>query len=75
VESGLSVEDYTALFTTRLEATQDALAQDACRQDRDRFKVLLSGNAGIGGMYDVWRSLRARWRGEAFRKSHGADEL
>jgi 1-acyl-sn-glycerol-3-phosphate acyltransferase len=74
VESGLSVEDYTALFTTRLEATQDALAQDACRQDRDRFKVLLSGNAGIGGMYDVWRSLRARWRGEAFRKSHGADD-
>lgn len=74
VQPGQSVEDYTALFAARLEATQDALAQDACRQDRDRFKILLSGNAGIGGIYDVWRSLRARWRGEAFRRSHGADE-
>jgi 1-acyl-sn-glycerol-3-phosphate acyltransferase len=74
VEPGLSVEDYTERFSARLEATQDALAQDACQQDRERFEVLLSGNAGIGGIYDVWRSLRARWRGETFRRSHGADE-
>ncbi|MDH3600574.1 MAG: lysophospholipid acyltransferase family protein [Candidatus Tectomicrobia bacterium] len=74
VEPGLSVEDYAALFSARLEATQDALARDARNQDRDRFEILLSGNAGIGGIYDAWRSLRARWRGEAFRKSHGADD-
>jgi len=74
VKLGQSVEDYSALFAAQLEATQDALAQDACRQDQERFDVLLSGNAGIGGIYDVWRSLRARCRGEAFRQSHGADD-
>ena len=73
VEPGRHIDDYTTLFSHQLETTQDALAQDACHHDPTAFDVLLSGSVGIGGVYDIWRSLQARWRGETFRKSHGED--
>ncbi len=73
VEPHQDIEDYTALFARQLEATQDALAADACAREPETFDTLLRGKAGIGGVYDIWRSLRARWQGEAFRPSHGDD--
>ena len=56
-----------------LEAAQDALAQEAILRDPDAFEVLLRGRAGIGGVYDAWRALRARWRGETFQRAHGVE--
>ncbi len=73
VEPHQDVEDYTARFAQQLEVTQDALAADACRREPETFDILLRGNTGIGGVYDAWRALRARWHGETFRKSHGSD--
>jgi 1-acyl-sn-glycerol-3-phosphate acyltransferase len=69
-----TVEAYTALLASSLADTQDALAREACRQDPDTFDVLLRGRVGIGGVYDLWRSWRARLRGDTFRKSHGTKE-
>jgi 1-acyl-sn-glycerol-3-phosphate acyltransferase len=70
-----SASEWTHLLATQLEATQDALAHDACERDPEAFDVLLRGRVGIGGVYDLWRSWRARLRGERFDKSHGGDDL
>jgi hypothetical protein len=44
-------------------------------RDAAQFEVLVGGRAGVGGVYDLWRRLRARLRGEAFRSEHGATDL
>lgn len=71
-ELRLGAEDWTALLADRLGATQDALAADALTREAARFETVLGGNAGVGGVYDLWRRLRARARGESFRREHGA---
>lgn len=63
--------EWTALLEERLAATQDALAAEALSRDPDRFEALIGGHAGVGGIYDVWRRLRAGLRGERFRPEHG----
>lgn len=68
------VEKWTRLCAQQLEATQDTLALAACRRDRAAFDVLLRGQIGVGGVYDLWRACRARWRGEAFQRAHGMTE-
>jgi 1-acyl-sn-glycerol-3-phosphate acyltransferase len=69
--SARSVADWNALLEAHLRATQDALAEQAIRRDEGDFEVLLRGRAGVGGVYDVWRRLRARLRGETFSPQHG----
>lgn len=63
--------EWTALLERRLEAVQNALAADGIRRNREAFETLLSGRAGVGGVYDLWRSIKAKLRGEAFRAEHG----
>jgi len=62
---------WTGLFEQKLEATQDALALEAQRRNASEFKTLLLGGAGQGGIYDLWRALEARLRGESFTREHG----
>lgn len=62
---------WTQYFAGELGKTQDALAYDACQRQPDAFRIILQGRAGIGGVYDMWRALRARWRGESFTRQHG----
>ena len=69
--SALDPADYTQLFEEKMAATQDALAAESRRRDPDDFKVVLHGGAGQGGIYDWWRALQARLRGETFHKEHG----
>jgi 1-acyl-sn-glycerol-3-phosphate acyltransferase len=61
-------------WVTHLEAvlteTMDALAVSAQSQDADRFEVLLGGKVGVGGVYDLWRRLRALLSGRRFFGSH-----
>lgn len=71
IEPGHDPDDYTYVLAKQLEATQDALARDAIRQTQAAFDVLLQGRTGVGGVYDRWRALRARIRGESFNKAHG----
>jgi 1-acyl-sn-glycerol-3-phosphate acyltransferase len=66
-----TVADWNALLGSPLRATQDALAQQAIRRDPREFETLLRGSAGVGGVYDFWRWLVARLRGETFSPEHG----
>lgn len=70
-----SAAEWTHLLTKSLEATQDALAIEAQRRDKNDFDILLRGRAGAGGIYDLWRSLRAWSSGEQFRRGHGEEDI
>lgn len=69
----LDTREWTTLLAARLEATQDRLAAAACRRDPSLFRTLLSGDVGVGGVYDLGRRLRAWSRGERFDPSHGGE--
>lgn len=53
-----------------LTATLDALSADVVSRDATRFTVLASGAKGIGGVYDLWRRLRAVLAGRRFEPGH-----
>jgi hypothetical protein len=63
--------EWTSFLEARMQANQDALAAEVQRRDPADFEMILRGGAGQGGVYDWWRSLRARWRGDTFQKEHG----
>lgn len=54
-----------------LAGIMDRLGADAVARDPARFRTLVAGRAGVGGVYDGWRRLRARARGERFDAAHG----
>ncbi|WP_201859779.1 lysophospholipid acyltransferase family protein [Microvirga soli] len=58
----------------RLEAelatTLDRLSADVQSRDPARFRAMLEGRAGVGGIYDQWRRMMATVRGRAFDPSH-----
>lgn len=62
---------WTALFERKLTEAQDALAIEAQRRNPDDFRIVMRGGAGQGGVYDWWRALKAKLRGETFTKEHG----
>ena len=64
-------DDWAALFEQTLAANQDALSLEAQRRNSSDFKMVLRGGAGQGGIYDFWRAVKARLRGECFTKEHG----
>ncbi|MDB6029987.1 MAG: Acyltransferase [Verrucomicrobiales bacterium] len=55
----------------QLEDVQDILSAKAKARRPADFNTLLGGSAGVGGIYDLWRGCRARWRGEKFKPAHG----
>jgi len=63
-------DEMTAVLESALASVQDTLAAACMRRQEAEFSVLLSGKAGIGGFYDLWRRLRARVRGKAFDSRH-----
>lgn len=69
-----TVGDWQELLEERLGETMDALADDAIARSAGRFTTVLGGRVGVGGAYDLWRRLRASWRGERFDPAHGSDE-
>jgi 1-acyl-sn-glycerol-3-phosphate acyltransferase len=60
-----------ARLEVALTETLDRLAADVQARDPVRFRSLLEGRAGIGGIYDAWRRLKAALTGRAFDSSHG----
>ena len=70
-ETATNSGEWTALLERRLEAVQNALATDSIRRNREAFETQLSGRAGVGGAYDLWRAIKAKLRGEAFHAEHG----
>lgn len=63
-------EARPARLAAALEATMDRLAQDAIARDPSRFKDLLRGTEGMGGIYQLWRRLGAALRGRRFDPRH-----
>ena len=66
--------EWTALLEAELTRTMDALASDSAARDPARFTPLLRGRAGMGGIYDLIRRVRALARGRRFDPSHEAAE-
>jgi 1-acyl-sn-glycerol-3-phosphate acyltransferase len=78
----LAADDLSAdleLRTWELEQAlgqaQRQLADLAVARDPDGFTTIAMGRAGIGGIYDLWRRMVARLRGQAFNDRHGTEEL
>jgi 1-acyl-sn-glycerol-3-phosphate acyltransferase len=71
---GRSAAEWTTLLAHSLEATQKQLADAACQRHPQAFTLLLRGRAGIGGVYDRWRAMRAWLGGERFHQAHGREE-
>lgn len=61
---------WTRTFTESLEAAQDELAARSCRREPADWLTLSRGRSGIGAIYDAWRRLLAKLRGETFTAEH-----
>jgi 1-acyl-sn-glycerol-3-phosphate acyltransferase len=71
--AGLDVEAWTRLLSVRLEETMNELASEAISRRPERFRTLVGGEAGVGGVYDLWRRLKAALTGRDFRAEHGRE--
>ncbi len=69
-----SAAEWARRFTDALETTQDELAARSCRRDASEWLVLDDGASGVSAIYDTWRRLRAKMRGEKFTPKHHAEE-
>ena len=69
---GLVGKQWTQLIEDALTETLDVLNVDAMSRDPAKFTTLLSGRAGVGGVYDWWRCLKDWLRRERFDASHDA---
>ena len=71
-EPGRTVEEWTGVFSSALETTQDKVAAASCRRDTVEWQSVNRGKSGVSGIYDAWRWFRARLRGEKFDPEHPA---
>ncbi len=74
LNSTLGIEGWTTLIEQALQDTQDALAEDALSRDPLRFETLLSGAAGVGGVYDLWRRIKSAAVGKPFVGEHDSQQ-
>ena len=51
--------EWTQLFASALERTEDLLADCVKARKVEAFQPLLSGVSGTGGIYDLWRAVKA----------------
>lgn len=66
--------EWNALLEARLAETMDRLAAMTIAQDHEAMTLLSDGKRGVGGVYDVWRWLRAKVSGQKFDAAHGAKD-
>lgn len=71
---GLEREARLARLEDDLTATLDRLGGDVIARDPGRFRTLIEGRAGVGGVYDGWRRLAALLRGRRFDAAHARRE-
>ncbi|HEY1190911.1 MAG TPA: lysophospholipid acyltransferase family protein [Gemmata sp.] len=65
---------WTARIEAALTRNLDALRTEAIARDPNAFTDLLTGRAGVGGVYDSWRRLKSWARGHKFDPAHDARE-
>lgn len=69
--SSRDARGWTAEFESHLQSAQDSLATEASRRDPARFRNLLEGSVGVGGIYDAWRRCAALLTRRRFEPRHG----
>lgn len=69
---GLTGRTWTRLIEAALTGTLDALNAETMSRNPAKFTAVVSGKAGVGGVYDLWRRAKAWARGERFDPSHEA---
>lgn len=57
-----------------LTETLDRLSADVTARDPERFKTMMEGRPGVGGVYDGWRRMTALLRGKRFEPAHARRE-
>jgi 1-acyl-sn-glycerol-3-phosphate acyltransferase len=67
---GDSVAAWQTALEDGLTRTMDALATESATRNPAAFVRLLGGTAGVGGIYDLWRRLRAAAGGRSFEAHH-----
>jgi 1-acyl-sn-glycerol-3-phosphate acyltransferase len=72
-ESIRTAGEWTGVFADALGNTQDKLAAASGRRDAAEWLEVNRGKTGVNGIYDAWRWLRARLRGEKFNPEHPAE--
>ena len=61
----------TKMLEEQLRIAQDILAAESVKREVSQFKVSWSSD-GVGiGVYDLWRGMLAKFRGEVFQRMHG----
>jgi hypothetical protein len=60
----------TETIRAAMTGTMDRLALDAISRDPERFRIVLDGRAGMGGIYGAWQYIRSILRGEAHDPRH-----
>lgn len=65
---------WTEFFSRALEEAQDELAAKSIRRDPTDWILLDRGDSGINAIYDGWRWLRSRIKGEGSVQKHSAKE-
>lgn len=66
----LRIAETTRLFESAMTNVQTELSAAAQRREPADWQILLKGRRGVGGVYDLWRGLRAKLRGENFHAAH-----
>ena len=70
--AALSRPERLARLEGALTATLDWLSADVVSREPQRFRALVSGRKGVGGLYDLWRRAAARLSGRRFDPAHRA---
>lgn len=66
----LSGRQWIELIEESLTRTLDELSRETMSRDPARFTTLVSGKAGVGGVYDFWRRMKAWISGRLFDPEH-----
>lgn len=65
-----TVAELTALLEAELTRAMDGLQAESAQRDPRLFRTLVRGNAGVGGIYDLYRRSRAALSGRRFDPTH-----
>jgi 1-acyl-sn-glycerol-3-phosphate acyltransferase len=57
--AGGGTDVWLAAMESALAETLDVLGAESATRDPSRFDILFAGTAGVGGIYDIWRRLKA----------------
>lgn len=69
---GRSVAEWTTHLEAELARTMDVLGAESMQRDARLFEPLMRGRAGVGGVYDLYRRVRAWSAGRRFDPRHEA---